>query len=467
MNKPGRNDLCHCGSGKKYKKCCLQKDEAAALVDFNNNQETSEWLDDDEYHVDKDKSDAADIAFGDDEDKDILDEFDDDRADGNYEGKLGPEYEDYPEIGEEENKKVDEWWDAYKKLEDPNEIIPHIRNFLDNNRIEVSINLGLEHEVLFEMVEASLKAGIIDKGIELLLYIREKFPEIYIRSAGYFDYDVITWLCTNNRTDEIGNYLNYFEDYPLEWTDKLYEVVDFLLALGIDKALIPLTKKVCGMLWHSCEVMNGDTISTIPFNEIVVNYLGKEVQDGDLEEMMQKIKAIGLEFNDRVYDPQYWKSKFEAFNRPFEKWDEDIPKKKGQFIEKMTKISENYSRYLFLSKKLSFHVANHYASFLYNFYIYLIKQGKVPKQLFKLSLKEIDKTITDLTRDFIGIKVPICMTILNTLVMFGEYLEQCGNYSNEDKNEMLIGYRNLHQLIYDSHKDFSYDTRAFEKFPLF
>jgi hypothetical protein len=28
-NKPGRNDPCHCGSGKKYKSCCLAKDEAA------------------------------------------------------------------------------------------------------------------------------------------------------------------------------------------------------------------------------------------------------------------------------------------------------------------------------------------------------------------------------------------------------------------------------------------------------
>jgi hypothetical protein len=26
---PGRNDPCHCGSGKKYKKCCLAKDEDA------------------------------------------------------------------------------------------------------------------------------------------------------------------------------------------------------------------------------------------------------------------------------------------------------------------------------------------------------------------------------------------------------------------------------------------------------
>lgn len=27
--KVGRNDPCHCGSGQKYKKCCLAKDEAA------------------------------------------------------------------------------------------------------------------------------------------------------------------------------------------------------------------------------------------------------------------------------------------------------------------------------------------------------------------------------------------------------------------------------------------------------
>jgi len=29
MAKPRRNDPCHCGSGNKYKKCCLAKDEAA------------------------------------------------------------------------------------------------------------------------------------------------------------------------------------------------------------------------------------------------------------------------------------------------------------------------------------------------------------------------------------------------------------------------------------------------------
>jgi hypothetical protein len=32
MPTPGRNDPCPCGSGLKYKKCCLPKDEAAAAA---------------------------------------------------------------------------------------------------------------------------------------------------------------------------------------------------------------------------------------------------------------------------------------------------------------------------------------------------------------------------------------------------------------------------------------------------
>jgi hypothetical protein len=32
--KLGRNDPCRCGSGKKYKKCCSPKDEAAQSAEF-------------------------------------------------------------------------------------------------------------------------------------------------------------------------------------------------------------------------------------------------------------------------------------------------------------------------------------------------------------------------------------------------------------------------------------------------
>jgi len=31
MNKPGRNDLCPCGSGKKFKKCCDMKQKSKKI----------------------------------------------------------------------------------------------------------------------------------------------------------------------------------------------------------------------------------------------------------------------------------------------------------------------------------------------------------------------------------------------------------------------------------------------------
>ena len=34
VTKPGRNDPCTCGSGKKYKKCCLEKDQQAERAAF-------------------------------------------------------------------------------------------------------------------------------------------------------------------------------------------------------------------------------------------------------------------------------------------------------------------------------------------------------------------------------------------------------------------------------------------------
>ena len=38
MAKPRRNDPCPCGSGKKYKKCCLPKDNAKECADLEDRQ---------------------------------------------------------------------------------------------------------------------------------------------------------------------------------------------------------------------------------------------------------------------------------------------------------------------------------------------------------------------------------------------------------------------------------------------
>jgi sigma54-dependent transcription regulator len=46
MAKPGRNDPCPCGSGNKYKKCCLAKDEAASLAQLGSAKTRDELIED-------------------------------------------------------------------------------------------------------------------------------------------------------------------------------------------------------------------------------------------------------------------------------------------------------------------------------------------------------------------------------------------------------------------------------------
>ena len=55
-NSLGRNDPCHCGSGKKYKQCCLGKDEAAERAARTKAAEKAEKADK------SDKADTADTA---------------------------------------------------------------------------------------------------------------------------------------------------------------------------------------------------------------------------------------------------------------------------------------------------------------------------------------------------------------------------------------------------------------------
>ena len=46
MAKPGRNDPCPCGSGNKYKKCCLAKDETASAAQLGSGKTRAELTED-------------------------------------------------------------------------------------------------------------------------------------------------------------------------------------------------------------------------------------------------------------------------------------------------------------------------------------------------------------------------------------------------------------------------------------
>jgi len=131
--KTGRNDPCHCGSGKKYKKCCLEQDMIVPIssVTSDNKQykpKINAWEPEDEYWDveggEKDWDEDSDNEVEEDSDEDSKhdddDDFDDDENfeehDDDFDDTAENDETELPEISEEETKLVDEWWDIYKKI---------------------------------------------------------------------------------------------------------------------------------------------------------------------------------------------------------------------------------------------------------------------------------------------------------------------------------------------------------------
>jgi tetratricopeptide (TPR) repeat protein len=73
MAKPGRNDPCPCGSGNKYKKCCLAKEEAAAREQLAKAEATAETTAAHRLHLREVKAAiAASLSGAEDADEDEL-----------------------------------------------------------------------------------------------------------------------------------------------------------------------------------------------------------------------------------------------------------------------------------------------------------------------------------------------------------------------------------------------------------
>ena len=100
--KIGRNAPCHCGSGKKYKKCCLRKDaeksdSPPSRPDDNGVEAHSDWDDDDDW--DDDSNWNEDDDWDDDEDDSLREQWD------TYEERYRCDQfeETVPEISDDEN----------------------------------------------------------------------------------------------------------------------------------------------------------------------------------------------------------------------------------------------------------------------------------------------------------------------------------------------------------------------------
>lgn len=285
----GRNEPCPCGSGKKYKKCCLTKDEDKARLDAREARERALQAAREAEEKAKAEREAqqeawrtslppaaasvwdrglaaeADAATGDGDEEGSDDDFPETAGDDGEESPFPQVDLTLPKLAPEDQTLVDAWWAQVEPLWtkedwDPREIQGHVIAFLETHP-RLFVHLHLDDELIFSLGGEYARRREWGTYAQLLLRLRREQPQMYVRSHQYFDFDVIVELILQGRQVEIPAYLNYFKQYPDSDADMSSHLVDLLAWCGLDAALFDLGETVSSPLLESPKVIGGDFVA--------------------------------------------------------------------------------------------------------------------------------------------------------------------------------------------------------------
>ncbi len=441
--KIGRNDPCHCGSGKKYKKCCADTDQQKVLAHDTQLDEAPKAI-------------LYDIARNQNEEYQTSDY-------GNKDDDEDP----YPTISAEEEKLVDEWWDVYRKIDSIEEIRSHLDGFTDKHPHLVE-NLGLEHEVLFELGAEYRGQERTDEYIAILMDFRKRFPTTYARSAGYYDVDIIAWLIGKGRISEIKHYLNYFIEKPVRFVDRLYELIYLLLATDVTDEVIPLIMQVAQPIVESDEIIYAEDIVHPLLINTLYPYIKTAFTERDVQQLVEDLKeTIPYEIDEDENIVEIWSKKLQAITRPFDRWPETVPSTLSAQKKQCSEIRLNFMRYLQETLNISWMSAQYYADLIYEYMTTYLesKKGK-HKHLFDLSRKNVENLLAHLTRKmYMYLDCTRFMCLLNALHFFAAYLHRCNNFTTEEMEIVQRDCKNIYCEFYPGLKKEYTEALCFAEFP--
>ena len=478
MAKVGRNTPCPCGSGKKYKICCLATDEERRrlrLEELERKQveakkaaeeenELSENSPEDEDSEDELYDDTVDETEEEEEEEEETEEvFEDSEAESSPRKRVPDEI---PLISEAEEAIVDTWWKKYNKMSYIEEIRQHLEDFLRDHPKLVP-NLELHMEVLFELGAAYVKAGRNGEYIDLLEQMRSRFPDSYIKSFGYYDRDIISHKIAIGRKDEARNFLGYFKEYPEEDPDNLFTTIEFMMAHNCQEMVTDLIQCIYHDVCTSQGIFGGDELVDILVTAYMGPFLRPDFTDADLEELASKLRTIRIRLKDEFYRPDFLRRYFELILNRREKWAIDDCKTRKNIIERYHEVSLNFMGFLHERKGKDWLAAELYRKMTLRYLVNAIPEGKRPKQPFVFTRNKLDTTFGRIYNSFmVRGRCTLIMVYLNSAYWFAEYIEETGSITEEQRIKMQGWCVEFHNEIFPGRLETDMSAEAFEKFPV-
>jgi hypothetical protein len=467
MRKIGRNEPCPCGSGKKYKKCCLKNDQEGRIRAARGPDLGGEWFEDD---IQTDYEDSPELDWDEDQDEDE-DELEPEIEESNFDQEESEPFvsktisDDIPEISEQEQTIVDEWWQHYKEIA-PNagNVKQHLEHFFEAHPKLVQ-NLELHDGVLFELGAQMTRDGNSAEYVAFMERIRSEFADSYVKSHVYYDRDIIFYKVATGKKDEVPAFLNYFKEYPDHDADILFNLIRFLMATDCGEILTDLLADIYYPVCVSPKIMRGQEI----LNPLLVSYYGPYLENGysddDLLELVDRIKQLRISLVDHLYQPEFFKSFFDRILAEPTEWSIADCATNKDIYQRYKDISLNFMGYLRKERGMGWVKAEFFRELVNSYLVAIIPEGKRPKKAFIFTRDLIEQIIGQRCRALFSLDCTNTLSLLRALFWFAEFLNKSGNVSDEHKIEIQTWCSEINNEVFPSMAQNTIAAMAFEGFP--
>lgn len=474
MGKIGRNAPCPCGSGKKYKKCCLSKDEqksAQQSSQVKTQEEITENSDYDDYIPESSPVDNK-IEYDDDDNWGIDDEFYDDENDLDWDDDRSMSGRDkrlarftLPEISKQETALIDKWFEKYAKLKDADELKAHLDAFMTEYPHLVD-HMELYQEALFKINAAFFRQNRHEEAAALLEKFRREFPLTYEQSHGYYDLDLIAYKIATGNKNEIPPLLNYFRANPDEHADNLFALIDLLKLCNCQEILQDFIPDIYVTVCNSDLIFGGDDIIEIVVALCFALYVKPDYTREDLEKLSAKLFELEVPMNKKRCSPESLEKHFKLFFQKVTAWNIDDCKTKEKIYQRYLEITTNFQGYLYSSQGMDWTAAVYYSDrinkYLYSNTTKIRKKGNP----FIFSKDSIETTGVQLSRGLIGVNSIAFFGMLNAIFYFADYLYETESISSAYLSDIQKWCRELFEYAYPIQCQDDFEAIVFKQFPL-
>lgn len=464
MEKPGRNDPCPCGSGKKYKKCCLRKDEEYRMLDIQ--MRKGDGLFEDEEHIEQDPD--YDRAVSRERDDETLiytiddDDFEEQSVDS---GPAGYDsHTDEDELPEEIIALIDQWWEKYSRCSHFDQLYNHIQEFIGLYPEHV-FDLQLHDEPIFVLGETALREQQLEKYINFLIRFRQEFPRSYMESFGSFDADIIYYLVYTDKEDQVPPYLKYFKQFPAKYPDHLFDVISFFQATDCEILLNDLINDIYEIVCTSRSIINGTRILGPLITSCCIPYLDGPCSEQAADQIIERVRTIKYPLVDRYYDSGNYLEMMAVINGPPGEWSLKACRRRNDVIDLYERIAINFAGFLHRYKSFGWVRAFYYMERVLDYLNLVIPDRKKPKHLFIFTRRTISETIGRASFDYLSPDYTAYLCSCTALYWFAEYLETHQHITRIVRNDIQQWCRDLFQEMLPEALKLSFAAHSFQQFP--